>query len=67
MEDITSAKFRIFLAEKTVNYLFTAGARANVLLTNTNIGCPNISFGGGTPPCPSPIPFVTLIPLSTPL
>lgn len=49
MEDITSAKFRIFLAEKAVNYLFTAGAVANVLLTNTNIGCPNISFGGGTP------------------
>jgi hypothetical protein len=45
MESITSAKFRIFLAEKAVNYLFIANVNANVLLTDTNIGCPNISFG----------------------
>ena len=45
MEYITSAKFRVFLAEKAVNYLYIANVGANVLLTDTNIGCPNISFG----------------------
>ena len=45
MEEITSAKFRVFLAEKAINYLYIANVGANVLLTNTNIGCPNISFG----------------------
>jgi hypothetical protein len=45
MDDITSAKFRIFLAERAVNYVFVANVAANILLTNTNIGCPNISFG----------------------
>jgi hypothetical protein len=45
LENITSAKFRIFLAEKAVNYLFIANVKANVLLRDTNIGCPNISFG----------------------
>ena len=47
MENVTSAKFRIFLAEKAINYLFLGNVKANVLLTNTNIGCPNISFGPG--------------------
>ena len=56
MEDITSAKFRIFLAEKAINYLYIANAGANILLTNTNIGCPNISFGPSTFPCPLPSP-----------
>jgi hypothetical protein len=50
MENITSAKFRVFLAEKAVNYLFIANVAANVLLTNTNIGCPNISFGPSSTP-----------------
>ena len=50
MENITSAKFRIFLAEKAVNYLFIVNVNANVLLTDTNIGCPNISFGTSTSP-----------------
>src|ERR1700694_5138223 len=45
MECITSAKFRVFLAERAINYLFLANVKANILLTNTNIGCPNISFG----------------------
>jgi len=45
MENITSAKFRVFLAEHAINYLFAANVGANVLLTNTNIGCPNISLG----------------------
>jgi hypothetical protein len=47
MESITSAKFRVFLAENAINYLFLANVGANILLTNTNIGCPNISFGPG--------------------
>jgi len=50
MENVTSAKFRIFLAEKAINYLFLGNVKANVLLTNTNIGCPNISFGPGIYP-----------------
>ena len=49
MEDITSAKFRVFLAEKAINYLYIANVGANVLLMNTNIGCPNISFGPSNP------------------
>lgn len=48
MENITSAKFRVFLAEKAINYQYIANVDANLLLTNTNIGCPNISFGPGT-------------------
>jgi hypothetical protein len=47
MEDVTSAKFRVFLAEKAVNYMFVANVEADIILTNTNIGCPNISFGPG--------------------
>jgi len=50
MEEVTSAKFRIFLAEKAINYSYMANVKANVLLTNTNIGCPNISFGPGSRP-----------------
>ena len=45
MENVTSAKFRIFLAENAINYIFAANVGANVLLTNNNIGCPNISLG----------------------
>jgi len=52
IEEVTSAKFRIFLAEKAINYSYMANVKANVLLTNTNIGCPNISFGPGSPPTP---------------
>ena len=52
MEEVTSAKFRIFLAEKAINYIYMANVKANVLLTNTNIGCPNISFGPGSPATP---------------
>jgi len=48
MENISSAKFRVFLAEKAINYLYIANVEANLLLTNTNIGCPNISFGPST-------------------
>ena len=47
MEEVTSAKFRIFLAEKAINYAYMANVNANILLTNTNIGCPNVSFGPG--------------------
>src|SRR5579859_384556 len=54
MDNVTSAKFRIFLAERAINYLYIANTGANVLLTNTNIGCPNISFGPSNPPPPSP-------------
>jgi len=50
MESITSAKFRVFLAEKGINYLYIANVGANILLTNTNIGCPNISFGPSSNP-----------------
>lgn len=50
MESITSAKFRVFLAEKGINYLYIANVAANILLTNTNIGCPNISFGPSLQP-----------------
>lgn len=56
MEYVTSAKFRIFLAEKAINYVFIANMKANVLLTNTNIGCPNISFGPGI--CPLFFPLL---------
>src|SRR3981189_1178098 len=56
MENITSAKFRIFLAERAINYLFIANMEANVLLTNTNIGCPNISFEPSTLPPVHPTP-----------
>ena len=45
IENVTSAKFRVFLAEHAINYLFAANVGANVLLTNNNIGCPNISLG----------------------
>lgn len=48
MEEVTSAKFRIFLAEKAINYSYVANVKANLLLTNSNIGCPNISFGPGS-------------------
>ena len=54
MENVTSAKFRVFLAERAINYLYIANVPANVLLTNTNIGCPNISFG----PSPNPSPII---------
>jgi len=52
IEEVTSAKFRIFLAEKAINFSYMANVTANVLLTNTNIGCPNISFGPGSPATP---------------
>jgi len=48
MEDITSAKFRVFLAQKAINYLYLANLEGNILIQSTNIGCPNISFGPGT-------------------
>jgi hypothetical protein len=57
MENVTSAKFRIFLAERAINYVFVANVPPNVLLTNTNIGCPNISFG----PSISPLFFLLQI------
>ena len=67
MEDITSAKFRIFLAEKAIDYLYIANAGANILLSNTNIGCPNISFGPSTFPCPPHPTFpVLLVPSHNP-
>jgi hypothetical protein len=45
MEYITNAKFRVFLAEKAINYVCVANVPANILIANTNIGCPNISVG----------------------
>jgi hypothetical protein len=47
VEEVTSAKFRVFLAEKAINYLFLANVGANVLLNHANIGCPNIAIGPG--------------------
>jgi len=51
MEFITSAKFRVFLAEKALNYVYISNVAANIRLRNNNIGCPNISFGPGNTSC----------------
>jgi hypothetical protein len=47
MERITSAKFRVFLAENAVNFVYIANLAPNILLKDNNIGCPNISSGLG--------------------
>ena len=46
-EYISSPKFRGFLAEKAINYVYVRNVPANILLKDNNIGCPNISFGPG--------------------